>query len=133
MRKIAFFTALILCAVAVAQNKLDTVGKVLDFKSSEIIPAMVEFTENIGDFGTLEVETAGTVGDIVLVNATAEQLRRIADLPNVRRVQLSTELHLLNGGADATVRVAAENASRVSPEPVPTARLADTFRHLLKK
>ena len=84
---IAAFAALTLSA----QNKLDSDLRqfVEEATATDSIVALVEFAADDHNFGTVDVDIMSRVGPIAIVRVGADQVRAIAQLPNVVGISAS--------------------------------------------
>lgn len=114
MKKISILALAAVALVANAQNKIDFPGRLViqqlhelaedvDKGESPVAPmsynaaaaqtygVLVDFGDNAIDFGDLDIEPETEIGNIAIVNVTAEQMEQIAALPQVLSVTLGYE------------------------------------------
>lgn len=114
MKKLSVLALAALALSATAQNKIDFPGRMVieqmhqlakgEYNDEGLFAKMsyneaaaqkygvlVDFGNNAIDFGDLDIEELSQIGNIAVVNVTAQQMEQIAQIPQVLSVQLGYE------------------------------------------
>lgn len=90
MRKLVILFFATVALMVNAQNKIDYSGMVVDPRSTDDVVVIIEMNDAKGGFGQCDVNVMTQVADMVIASIPANQLDKVAALPQVKRITLST-------------------------------------------
>lgn len=95
MRKIIVLILAVVGLMAYAQSKINYSGRQLSGDPAETLSAVVLLNNKGDNFGAVDVKETTRIGSIAIIEFNAGQLEQIAALPQVKQIQLSSDVKKL--------------------------------------